>query len=181
MRQQGITSVHRGRALAAAASLTLVAALVPSPAAAQRVAPALWTASAAPAASWSADSPAAAPPRPPLTSGVVTMQLLSGAGGGLAGAFAGFLPFALAGIGGRGVNEDAAAVAGVVGYFVGTATGVQLYGRSAGMRGSWKATFGGAAVGLVGGPAVLVTFPVGAVVGYNRTREYRTGTVAGPG
>ncbi len=109
--------------------------------------------------------------RPPLPRGAIPLQILSGGAGGLGGAFTAFVPFALAGMGGRRVSDDASIAAALIGYYVGSVAGVQLFSRSIGLEGSWKATFLGAALGVLGGPAVLVTMPVGATIGFNRTRR----------
>lgn len=112
-------------------------------------------------------------PKPPLDTGVVSMQIFSGLGGGLAGAFVAWLPFGLGGLGGEPVaSDDVTIVAVLLGYFVGTAAGVQVSSRRLGMRGSWAATLGGAVAGVLGRPLVLFTMPVGATVGFNWTRAY---------
>lgn len=112
-------------------------------------------------------------PRPPLPRGAIAMQILSGGAGGLAGAFVAFLPVALAGFDGEGVSENAAIAAVLIGYYGGTVAGVHAYSRTIGLKGSWGATFLGAAVGILGGPAVLFTMPIGATIGFNRTRQAR--------
>lgn len=112
-------------------------------------------------------------PRPPLPRGAVPMQILSGGAGGLAGAFVAFVPFALAAFNGKGMSDDAGIAAVLIGYYGGTVAGVHAYGRAIGLKGSWRATFLGAAVGILGGPAVLFTMPIGATIGFNSTREAR--------
>jgi hypothetical protein len=83
------------------------------------------------------------------------------------------IPYALSGLGGRKVNETPFLVAAGAAYVAGTVAGVHRVGKDHGLRGSIKATLAGAAVGLLGGPAVLATFPLGATMGYQRTRAYR--------
>ena len=112
--------------------------------------------------------------RPPVSRGDMTMQVLSGGAGGLLGAFVAFLPLAATTFGGNSkISDNAAVTAVILGYYAGTAVGVQTYSRAIGLQGSWKATFLGAAIGVLGGPAVLVTMPIGATIGFNRTRRLR--------
>jgi hypothetical protein len=112
--------------------------------------------------------------RPPISRGDMAGQVLSGGAGGLAGAFVAFLPIAMAEFGGgSGASDNATAAAVILGYYAGTVIGVQTYSRMIGLRGSWNATLVGAALGVLGGPAVLFTMPIGATIGFNRTRQLR--------
>jgi hypothetical protein len=111
--------------------------------------------------------------RPPRDDRVIVRQVLAGGASGIGAAFAAAVPFALSGLGGRGLNETAFVVAASAAYVTGTVVGVHRAGRHYGLRGSVRGTLIGGAVGLLGGPAVLVTFPLGATVGYQRTRAYR--------
>lgn len=118
----------------------------------------------------------AADPKPPISRAAMAMQAVAGGAGGLAGAFVAFVPLALKEFGGSGSNVSDNVAAGVViaGYYVGTVAGVQAYSnRALGLNGSWKATFLGAALGILGGPAVLFTMPIGATIGFNKTRRAR--------
>lgn len=109
--------------------------------------------------------------RPELTAAKLSLQGLAGGAGGLAGAFVAFVPFAMASFGGNDPSDFAVVAAVIGGYYVGSVVGVQWMSRRLGMRGSWLATFGGAAAGVLGGPAVLVTMPIGATVGFDLTRR----------
>jgi hypothetical protein len=83
------------------------------------------------------------------------------------------MPYAVSAMGGRGPNERSFVIAAGAAYVAGTVAGVHRAGADHGLRGSVKGTLIGAALGLLGGPAVLVTFPLGATWGYQRTRAYR--------
>ncbi len=157
------------RTLAAVALLAAAA-----PAHAQRAERARWPVpDSAPPRPARAAGRRATPPagRPPVNLGVTAIQTLAGVGGGLAGAFVGFLPVAARSLGGQSPRTDAAIVPVILGYYAGTVAGVQLSGRSMGMHGSWKATALGAAAGVLGGPAVVFTMPLGATIGYQRSRD----------
>ena len=114
---------------------------------------------------------------PALTAPVVTKQILSGAAGAVLGALAGAAVSSLFLDSSDGSAwTDLGTMVGVslVGGAVGGATGVSLYSRRAGMRAPFIAPLAGAALGLVGitaGPAVFVTIPLGATVGYNLARR----------
>jgi hypothetical protein len=111
--------------------------------------------------------------RPPLSTEFVLMQAAAGLAGGIAGSLVMILPFAITEMGGkRDVPNSVPVVTGVLGYLAGSAAGVQVFSRRAGMRGSWWWTLGGATAGAIGGPAFLITVPAGATVGFNSTRRY---------
>ena len=110
--------------------------------------------------------------KPPLNAGTVSLQILSGFGGGLVGGIVAYLPFAAREFGGQGEPDDAGLIAMALGFIGGSAAGVQLSSRIMGMKGSWAATLGGAAVGILGGPFLFFTMPAGATVGFNSTRTY---------
>ena len=112
--------------------------------------------------------------RPPRDNRVIVSQVLAGGVSGIGAAFAATVPFLLgAAGGGRGLNETPLLVTMGAAYVTGTVVGVHRAGKHHGLRGSVKGTLIGGAVGLLGGPAVFVTFPLGATVGYQRTRAYR--------
>lgn len=117
----------------------------------------------------------ASEPKPPLSGAAMATQAIAGGLGGLAGAFVAFVPLALDQFDGTtDVSDDTMVVAVIVGYYAGTIIGVQEYSKRAlGLRGSWKATALGAALGVLGGPAVLFTMPIGATIGFDRTRRLR--------
>jgi hypothetical protein len=111
--------------------------------------------------------------RPPRDNRIIASQVLAGGLTGFGGVVAMTIPYALSGLGGRKVNETSFVIAAGAAYVMGTVAGVHRAGKHHGLRGSVKGTLIGAAVGLLGGPAVLVTFPLGATMGYQRTRAYR--------
>lgn len=65
-------------------------------------------------------------------------------------------------------------VGGLAGTVVGTTAGVHIYGRRHGLRSNVVLTFGGALVGLYGGPAMPYTMPAGAALAYNAVSRERT-------
>jgi hypothetical protein len=93
-------------------------------------------------------------------------QTAAGLIGGLAGSLAILLP--LAAVDG-GDSDDAMTVGALLGYLGGSAVGVQLYSHRIGLRGSWWGTLGGATIGALGGPVLILTVPLGAMVGFNVT------------
>jgi hypothetical protein len=109
--------------------------------------------------------------RPPISAEFMAYQAAAGMIGGLGGSLLMILPFARGEVRSRDDSSRAPAVAALLGYFAGSATGVQLYSRYHGVRGSWGWTFGGAAIGAIGGPAFLITIPIGATIGFNQTRQ----------
>jgi hypothetical protein len=111
------------------------------------------------------------PSRPPLSAEFMAYQTAAGMIGGMSGSLLMILPFARGEVRRRDDSSRAPTVAALLGYFAGSATGVQLYSRYHGVRGSWGWTFGGAAIGAIGGPAFLITIPIGATIGFNQTRH----------
>jgi hypothetical protein len=108
---------------------------------------------------------------PPLSAGIVAVQLGAGIGGGFAGALVAFLPLALSASNGDEPGETLVVVSILSGFYIGSVVSVKLASAKLGMDGSWTSTFTGAAIGVIGGPAVLVTMPLGAVIGFNRSRR----------
>jgi hypothetical protein len=99
--------------------------------------------------------------------------VLVGGVSGIGAAFAVTVPFALSALGTGKLSNTPLLVTMAAAYVTGTVAGVHRAGKHYGLRGSVKGTLIGGAVGLLGGPAVFVTFPLGATVGYQRTRAYR--------
>jgi hypothetical protein len=113
--------------------------------------------------------------RAPLSSGFVVKQYLSATGGMLVLGIAGGL------IGGSTASSSdgfaeigQAALGALAGGVLGSALGVQWYSKRHGHESPFLASLVGAAVGVAGiaaGWPVLVTMPVGGVVGYNVARR----------
>jgi hypothetical protein len=111
-----------------------------------------------------------------LTKTFVAKQLLASAAGMVAlGAAGGFIGARTSPGEGGGFQDIANALAGaVVGGVIGSAIGVHWYSKTHGHRSPFLASLAGAAVGTVGfaaGGTVLVTVPVGAVIGHNWARR----------
>ncbi len=126
--------------------------------------------------------------------GNLPAQVLAGCGvgvlSGLAGSYIGAFVFS----DGEGWGDLlGAALGGVLGYTIGTAHGVYMVGSSENVTGSYAATLGGSFLGLllaypvsminIGDTpismniAYFIAFigpPVGATIGFNLTRRYRT-------
>ncbi|MBX3133632.1 MAG: hypothetical protein KF689_09640 [Gemmatimonadaceae bacterium] len=113
--------------------------------------------------------------RAPLGSAFVAKQLASAAGGMMLFSAAGALLSAGAAGSDAGLEDiGPAAITILAGAVLGSAFGVHWYSDRRGQQSPFFASLAGAAVGaigLVGGGAVLVTMPVGAVVGYNVARR----------
>jgi hypothetical protein len=62
---------------------------------------------------------------------------------------------------------------GLAGTPIGTTAGVHIYGRRHGLRSNMALTFGGALVGMYGGPAIMYTMPAGAAMAYNSVSRER--------
>lgn len=67
--------------------------------------------------------------------------------------------------------ETAAVVATGLGILGGATYGVYRFSAARGLDGRAAPTFGGAALGLLGGPVMWFTVPLGARWGYNRSRS----------
>jgi hypothetical protein len=145
----------------------LVLSLISAPVSAQQI-----TASylARPASTEQAPR-AAAPP--------IRGQFLAGFAGMVVGAAAGVTTGIMIGYGsGDEATFETAAVVGVlVGILGGTTYGVYKFSQAKGGDGNAGAAFGGSALGLLGGPLMWVTVPLGSRWLYNRSR---TDTVAAP-
>lgn len=112
------------------------------------------------------------PGRAAITPETFTKQMLSGLGGAAVGAVVvgGFADLMLGPRASLGTIEFSA----LGGAAFGGATGVALYSRRAGMRAPFLAPLAGAAVGTLGitaGPAVFVTVPLGASLGFHLARR----------
>jgi hypothetical protein len=171
----GPTGTVGAQGVPSAAALDSVDGVAPAAATAHPGAvspPASWALrSAIAAAGAGADSSARR--RPPRDNRVIARQVLVGGASGIGAAMVMVIPYALIAIGRGGLNDTPFLVTAGAAYVTGTVVGVHRAGRHHGLRGSVKGTLIGGAVGLLGGPAVFVTFPLGATVGYQRTRAYR--------
>lgn len=113
--------------------------------------------------------------RAPLSSGFITQQYLSATVGMLVLGTAGGLLGAATANSNEGFADIAqAALGALAGGVLGSALGVHWYSDRRGQQSPFLASLVGAAVGVGGiaaGWPVLVTVPVGAVVGYNVARR----------
>jgi hypothetical protein len=128
---------------------------------------------------------------PPLSGRRLLGELVAGSAGTLAGAFGGVL------VGAATKTYLGMGVGGMLGAAAGASAGVYLVGAAGGQHGSPYATLGGSLVGVVVALFVAegVTDPkhglvdtvavavgittLGAMVGFNRTRAYRSGARPG--
>lgn len=110
-----------------------------------------------------------------LTKTFVAKQLVASAAGMFLLGAAGGLIAANTSSAGEGFTDLAnTAVAAIAGGVLGSAIGVYWYSKRHGHRSPFLASLAGAAVGTLGfaaGGAVLVTVPVGAVIGHNLARR----------
>jgi hypothetical protein len=120
--------------------------------------------------------------RPPLKTGRVIKEAVLGIGSGFFGMMAGgFVGFAVSG-GGAGWFDPNTTVgaAAATGYFLGVPWGVYLVGSDATQTGSLLATYLGAAAGVAFAIALpsfgtaLLAPVVGACIGFNLTRRYKS-------
>lgn len=123
------------------------------------------------------------PVKPPLNKGKVACEILAGFGVGGAGAFIMVSLFAASlreRRGGSTSYGDEAATQGLVvgfiafcgaavAYVYGSAAGVYWVGNTGDETGDWKTTLYGSMWG-----EVLLMSPVGAAIGFNMTRKYKT-------
>jgi hypothetical protein len=120
--------------------------------------------------------------RLPLKIGRVVKEAVLGIGSGFLGMMAGgFVGFAISGGGAGWFDPDTTVgAAAATGYFLGVPWGVYMAGRDATQTGSLLATYLGAAVGAAFAIAVpsfgtaLLAPVVGACIGFNLTRHYRS-------
>jgi hypothetical protein len=120
--------------------------------------------------------------RPPLKTGRVIKEAVLGIGSGFLGMMAGgFVGFAISGGGAGWFDPDTTVgAAAATGYFLGVPWGVYMVGSDATQTGSVLATYLGAAGGAVFAIAVptfgtaLLAPVVGACIGFNLTRRYRS-------
>ena len=117
--------------------------------------------------------------KPPLDAGRITDEILAGLGLGTLTGGIGTL---------MGINicddpssfiSDCVIYSFVITYSIGSATGVYLIGNIGDETGSFVVTLcssliGGALGFLAGGAPVLLCAPIGATIGFNTTRRYKT-------
>jgi hypothetical protein len=126
--------------------------------------------------------------RPPLKTGRVVKEVVLGIGSGFLGMMAGgFVGFAITGGGAGWFDPDTTVgAAAATGYFLGVPWGVYLVGSEAAQTGSLLATYLGAAAGAAFAVAVpafgtaLLAPVVGACIGFNLTRHYKSPAQTGP-
>lgn len=99
-------------------------------------------------------------------------QFLAGFAGLVVGTVVGVGTGLMLGMGQDDTNgfEAVALTATLAGILGGTTYGVYKFSQAKGANGRALPTFGGAALGLVGGPLMWVTVPLGARWAYNRSR-----------
>jgi hypothetical protein len=107
---------------------------------------------------------AAAPP--------IRGQFLAGFAGMIVGGAAGALVGVVMGMGSDSETAfaNAAVITTLAGVLGGTTYGVYKFSQAKGGDGSVGAAFGGSALGLLGGPFIWVTVPLGSKWLYNRSR-----------
>jgi hypothetical protein len=111
--------------------------------------------------------------RPPLAAAPpIKGQYWAGLAGTVVGAAIGVTTGLLIGMGTDSGDEfeTAAVVATGLGILGGATYGVYRFSAAKGADGRAAATFGGAALGLIGGPFLWFTVPLGARWAYNRSR-----------
>jgi hypothetical protein len=120
--------------------------------------------------------PATAERAPRAAAPPIRGQFLAGFAGMVVGAAAGATTGIMIGYGSGDETtfETAAVVATLVGILGGTTYGVHKYSQAKGGDGSAGAAFGGSALGLLGGPLMWVTVPLGSRWLYNRSRTDTT-------
>lgn len=121
--------------------------------------------------------PALEPERlPPRRAPAIRGQLPAGFAGLLVGTVLGVGTGLMLGMGQDDANsfEAVAVTATLAGVLGGTTYGVYRFSKAKGLNGRAMPTFGGAALGLLGGPVMWVTVPIGARWGYNRSRTVHT-------
>lgn len=99
-------------------------------------------------------------------------QLFAGFAGLIVGATVGVTAGVMMAMGSdKGSEFETVAIATALGGLLGGTTyGVHRFSRAKGGNGKALSTFGGATLGLLGGPLMLVTVPLGARWAYNRSR-----------
>jgi len=126
--------------------------------------------------------------KPPLSGGRITGEILVGGVGGIVGWLGG--GFIGAGVAGEGYPGELAGffIGGSIGYTLGCPIGVYLVGNIGNETGDFLATLGGGILGglaslfiftaiikdLDNGAVVLVGPPIGATIGFNLTRRYKS-------
>jgi hypothetical protein len=141
--------------------------LVALPLEAQRVQPSRF-ASAAPMAL----DTVPASGRQPLPPGFVTQQAFVGLAGFSVGALAGGAVGAAMAPGEDGWDDLAGVLMGmIIGGTFGSSVAVYRFSNGKGYQSSYAATLVGSWMGLVGGPLLFVTVPMGSTIGYNVARK----------
>jgi len=135
--------------------------------------------------------------KPPLSGGRITGEILVGGVGGIVGGLGG--GFIGAGVAGEGYPDELVGgiIGGSIGYTLGSSIGVYLVGNIGNETGDFLATLGGGILGGLAGifaitaiikdynvvvlsnfywswAVVLVGPPIGATIGFNLTRRYKS-------
>lgn len=134
--------------------------------------------------------------KPPLSGGRITGEILVGGVGGIVGGLGG--GFIGAGVAGEGYPEELVGgiIGGSIGYTLGCSIGVYLVGNIGNETGDFLATLGGGILGGLAGifaitaiikdlengavrlvvrvAVALVGPPIGATIGFNLTRRYKS-------
>jgi hypothetical protein len=111
-------------------------------------------------------------PAPARRAPAIRGQFFAGFAGLIVGATLGVGTGLMLGLGQDDSNgfEAVALTATLAGILGGTTYGVYKFSQAKGANGRALPTFGGAALGLIGGPVMWVTVPLGARWAYNRSR-----------
>jgi len=119
--------------------------------------------------------------KPPLTAKRITGEILGGLGGGI---LAGGMGAATAGLLSpdpqRGFDQDRAVAGFLIGYALGSAIGVRSAGNTHDETANSLAVLGGSVFGLLLGYGAMLPHislglcPIGAAIGFNMTRRYKT-------